>query len=135
MGFTMSQQSLSFLYSIVLGIVVAVIFECVVALISLGLKSKIVIFILDTAFFITTAILTFMFSLSFSNGVIRIYTVFGEIAGFVIFRLTLARVLKHIYKYLHLFLSKFIKKFKKFIKKVLKAVTDLLYNIKKDNVS
>lgn len=129
MGFSLSQQTFYFLYAIVLGIIMGAIFEITRLVRFLGLKNKALMIAFDILFCLVCAILTFMFSLAYYSGVVRIYTLIGEAAGFIIFHFTIGELLKHVYKYLHIVLNKIIKILKNMSKKVLKAVSHLVYNI------
>lgn len=133
-------QILSFIYSIFLGMIFSFFYD-VIKSIRLTLKlSSIIVFIYDILFFIIISVFTFIYYMSVTDGEIRYYILLGLLLGFIVFRLTISKlliyILTNILKFLILiferfnkgiiafselifsFLSDFLKKVKYFLKKI-----------------
>ena len=103
-------QLLGFVYSLFLGGLFSFLYDVIKSL-RLTLKlSYLTVFIFDILYFISISILSFLFFMSFTDGEIRYYILFGVIIGFYIFRLTVSKVLifvlTHILKFIYFIINK-----------------------------
>jgi len=140
-------QLLGFVYSILLGGLFSFIYDFVKSF-RLTLKfSSLFIFILDILYFLSISFLTFLFYISFTDGEIRYYILLGMILGFIIFRITVSKVLIflliHILKFIFLITDKLngyilvlngriSSVLKEFFKNILKIFKKIKNNLKKD---
>ncbi len=93
-------QALSFLYSIIIGIILAVFYDILKA-IRISFKiSDFAVFLTDIIYYIISAVASFCFFLSVSDGEIRFYILFGFVIGFLIWRITVSKFFIIILKYL-----------------------------------
>lgn len=99
-------QALSFIYSIISGIMLAVFYDIFKAFRISFKLSYIFIFFTDISYYIVTAIASFFFFLSVSDGEIRFYILFGFTVGFLIWRITLSRFFLFIFKYILVTISR-----------------------------
>lgn len=91
---TMSQATI-FLFSVILGIFLSLLYDCfriADAVLKVNIKR---IFAEDIIYFILSAIVTFIYILVVNMGEIRIYIICEEVIGWLIYRLT---VRKFIYR-------------------------------------
>lgn len=92
-------------------------------------------FICDSFFMITAAFVFFTFTLGYSDGILRWYTIFAAFAAFIGCRLTIGMITGKFYDVLLIFLRKAIliikNFFKNFLKTLLKNTGKMLYNITK----
>lgn len=78
-------EVMSFLCSCVVGMVLGAFFDCF-RILRLAVKSpKILVFIEDVLFFIVAAIATLYIVLEQSNGTVRVFLLFGELLGLIIY--------------------------------------------------
>lgn len=82
-----SAQTLSFFYSILIGIFLAAVYDFIKLLHHNLLRAVIAIQIADILYFTGSALLTFCFFMLVSNGAIRVYLLLGEGIGFVLWSL------------------------------------------------
>lgn len=133
MELSFAQQTVAFLYSLVLGAALAAVYGlmkfCRFAF-SLG---KIAVVVLDFLFMQLWAMSVFFFSLAYLRGYVRFYVFLGSFAGFLPVRLTIGRVMFAVYSPLlcliKAILHKFCRKLKIFANYLLKIVHQILYNI------
>ena len=133
MELSFAEQSYAFLLSVPLGMLLAVLYGvfkfCRYAF-SLGKAATIA---LDILFMLIWAMAVFFFSLGYLKGYIRFYVFLGSFLGFLLYRLTLGRLLFHIYRpalhVLRVIFHKISEKLKIFAKYLLKIAGKLLYNI------
>lgn len=117
MNFYIANQTVIFLYACVLGVCLSFVYD-VFRLIRITFNSKrFIIIIQDIIFFIIVAVSTFLFLICFTEGMVRFYVLFGEIAGFIVCHLTIGAAVVFI-------LGKIIV----FIKKILKKIFVPIYN-------
>lgn len=144
-----SLQILSFFRSLVLGILLCVFYDIIKSFRLTFNFSTIAIFLQDIIYSVIAAFATFLFLLSVTNGEMRGYVIVGILAGFILSRVTLSRILckflkiiyggikrlfgavsKGFYLSFDLLTEKMLKIFKKTlksVKKLLKTSKDLLY--------
>ncbi len=133
MELTFIQQSIAFLYSLLIGVVLGIVYE-VFKILRLGFcNKKQSVFILDLIYMLIASLSLFIFSIAFLQGYTRIYLFFGCFIGLIIFKVTLGRMFSKIYCPIILMIKKISHKiqciFKKITKKLLKISHKILYNI------
>lgn len=133
MEYTFIEQSVAFLYSILLGAGLSLVYiPLKVIRVTLNPK-KIIVIILDILFMLIAAFATFLYALAFLNGSVRFYMILGEAIGFLLIVLTVGKVILKISVPVNKFLIINIKKIsnllKKIIKKLLKILSKVVYNV------
>lgn len=127
-------QSSAFLYSIILGVGLGIVYGPCKALRLFFLKNKISIFIADLLFMIFSAFVLFFYCLAMIYGYVRFYILLGAFFGFFLYRKTLGFLFFRIYFPFFLVIKKLfdkiMKNFKISVKKLLKSACKILYNIK-----
>ncbi|MDF2566818.1 MAG: yabQ [Oscillospiraceae bacterium] len=114
MEVSISEQSLIFLYSCVLGIGLGIVYD-IFRIIRLAIKTgPIIIFIQDTIYFMVAAFSTFTFLLFFTDGQIRVYVLIGEFLGWILYYFTMGKLVINASK----FIIKIIKIIFKWIYKI-----------------
>lgn len=121
---SLSTQARSFLYSLGFGLLIGILYD-VLRVVRLVLSfSKIATYITDFLFSLVSAVMTFLFCLSVTNGEVRSYILLGEFIGFFVFYISFGSVAvkfseksvrkieKAIKRILHFIFSPFIKIFK-----------------------
>lgn len=101
-----NNQLLTFLLSIILGVVFCAFYDVFRALRKAGLNSFIATFIADIIYWIIIAFLTFLFLLARTGGEIRGYVLIAALIGFIVFRVTLSKLL---FKFLSFIFCKTVK--------------------------
>lgn len=152
-------QTISFVLSACLGALFCVLYDVVRAVRKVCLNSFWAVFFTDIIMWLIYAFATFMFLMARTNGEIRGYILIGELFGFVLFRISISRLLfsafcfifkkisiikRKISSVISKFYIKFealglkiwqgLSKFLKSIKKLLKNTFKLLYT-KKNNTN
>lgn len=79
------------LYSIVLGVLLSVIYDFFAVFIDLS-KNKKIIFVLDLTFMFICSVLTYLYLIGVNFGVFRAFVIFGELIGFVLYRISLGKL-------------------------------------------
>lgn len=145
-----NDQIITFLWGIVLGFSLCVVYDFIRAALSVKRFGKFIVFIADIFFWVITSFIVFVFLLARTNGELRGYTFVSICMGFFIFKFTASKFISVIfrlvfnvcYKILALtgdFLRRILDKFyslvcytgkicKKSIKKCLKGSKKLLKN-------
>ncbi len=125
-------QSAAFLYSLLPGVLIGVIYGLFKLLRTVFNFSNVMTFAADVAFMIISAVLIYLYILAFLSGYVRLYLLPGILAGFLAYRLTLGKLLCKVYRPFFVLLKRVFsavsKKIKIFAKKVLKKLRGLLYN-------
>ena len=85
-----AEQVYAFAAALALGAVLCFAYDILRVLHRYVCRGKVAIFILDLLFWIITALGTLFVLIIFCKGYLRAYVFFGEILGFVIFRLSLS---------------------------------------------
>lgn len=132
MELTFAQQSTAFLWSIILGIALGVVYG-VFRFIRTALDfRKAATVISDIIYMLTVFSAIFFFSIAYLMGYIRVYVFIGAVVGFLAYRVSIGQLISKIYSPVILFLRKFSKnihlKIKKIAKKLLKNIYNILYN-------
>ena len=133
MEFSLAEQTVYFLASIVMGAALAAVYDLIRAIRMLIRCSRIHIFISDILFFFLCGVLTSLFALPFNKGDVRAFILFGEAIGFLTYRLTLGSLFGKLYaviaRVFRRFIQKYCEKLKKIYDSLLKAGAFVLYNI------
>lgn len=126
-------QTNAFLYSFLLGAILGALYGPFKAFRVTFLSGKISVVICDVLYMLIASLLLFFYSLAMMYGYIRIYVIAGVLVGFILYRMTVARLLFCIYdpiiKLIKKILRKITTKFKIYSKKLLKIPYKILYNI------
>ena len=146
MGISVSQQTMTFLQSLLLGAALGMLYDVFRILRLLIPSGKVISFVEDIVYFLLCGVISFAFLIAVNNGIIRAYLLAGELLGAVLYYFTLG---KFIYR---IFLSPFVRLFqaiahgichmagkvrKKFAKNAIKSKyrlkerRRLLYNVNK----
>ena len=89
----LSEQMTGFLLSIALGAALSCFYTVMKSLIPRRSASFFAVVVSDIFFWAVTTVLTFLFLIIYCKGKVRLYVIFGEICGFVIFRAALSKPL------------------------------------------
>lgn len=132
MQYFSTEFSTVFLYSLLTGVLLFLVYELLLLLRILFKNSKSICIASDIIFMVTASLVTFIVSLAFNNGRVRLFICIGELTGFLAMLFTVGAVTKKLFAYI---LSKARKSvgyilnfFKKVITKPLKIMRGLLYN-------
>lgn len=115
MGITLSSQTTTFLFSVVLGLILGLFFDVFKLTNVIFSPTPKRIFIKDIIYFVLSAIITFIFILIVNMGEIRIYIISGEIIGWLMYRLTFGNVIYKILLTVTVFIKKVLIRVKKYI--------------------
>ena len=85
-------QAVSFLRAVLLGFIFCFLYDFLRAIRKFGLNSNIKVFVDDLTFFAVISPITFCFLISTTNGELRFFIIMGIIAGFLVFRAVLSRL-------------------------------------------
>ncbi len=133
MWLSLSEQTAYFLWSLLLGAVLAVAYDLVRAMRMLLRAGRVHVLISDVLFFVFCGVCTSLFALPFNKGDVRGFIIFGETVGFLAYRLTLGSIMGKIYAKLSVILRKIVQKICKILENIfsflLKVTHALLYNI------
>lgn len=86
-------QTVTFLYSLILGVILCVFYDFIRALRKAGFDSFWAVFLTDIVFWVFSAFAVFIFLISRTNGEIRGYVLFSAVAGFWLFRISFSKFL------------------------------------------
>lgn len=92
-----TNQIITFLYSIIMGVIVAALYDWQKAHRITASNSVIRIFFQDITFWIINTFFTFLLLMARCNGEVRGYVIIGEVVGFTLFRLILSRFILPIF--------------------------------------
>lgn len=131
MEISLQSQILIFVYSLLFGIILGVIFDLFrVADIILNVSIK-RIFFEDILYFAIIGVLSFLFMIVVNKGEFRIFIIFGELIGFCLYHFTLGRIVINFFDKVIKFSKKKISKFKgKFlppIKRIFSKIKDFIF--------
>lgn len=128
-------QSQAFLYSLLLGAALGILYGAFKFIRTAFLSTKPAVIISDIAFMIVASLALFFYSLAMLYGYVRIYVVFGALCGFAAYRFSLGKLISRIYcpiiNAINVIIQKIKTKFKKITKKLLKSSNNILYNMSK----
>ncbi|MDD6488193.1 MAG: spore cortex biosynthesis protein YabQ [Clostridia bacterium] len=126
MELTLRQQTEAFLWSFVLGIIVALIYTVISVIRVISPPSKIQLFVGDVLFMVFSALLNFLFAVAFTEGNLRFYTIFAELISFFAIHLTLGRVAKKTAHIIFRFISAILRKISYPVIKLINAFLSFL---------
>lgn len=115
MDFYVANQTLVFLYACLLGAALSVVYDVFRLIRITAAMGRAVIIAEDIVYFIIVSAATFVFMLSFTEGIIRFYVILGELLGFILCHVTLGALIVKL-------LGGFIKLVKRFLKRIFSAV-------------
>ncbi len=142
---SVNDQILTFLYSLVLGVLLCVFYDILRAIRKTGSSSYFSVLAGDIIFWIVNSFVTFIFLLSRTNGEIRGYVLVSMLLGFIVCRLTFSklifsvlvavigfvrRILSTIIGAINGFTDKTATVITKFTEKIIKIIKKLLKNRK-----
>lgn len=126
-----SDQLLTFFCSVALGILLCVYYDVIRAVLISRKSGKILIFSGDLFFWITSALVVFLFLLSRTNGELRGYVFVSIGIGFLFFKFTLSKILMLILGFILVRYYKLLKLIGNIFLKMLDLLTLLLKRIGK----
>ena len=133
MELTFAQQSVAFLYSLLLGVGFGIFYAPFKMFRLAFCSKKSSVIAVDIFFMLCVSVVIYYFSLVFIMGYVRIYVFAGSLIGFLAYRLTLEALFSKIYvpiiSFVKKITNKIVLKLKNFTKKLLKITRNILYNI------
>lgn len=102
---SVSGQVAAFLFSLVLGAVLSLVYDIIRVTRKIGLDSFAQVFIGDVLFFSVSAVVVFIYLVGVTNGEIRGYVIFSVAIGFALYRFTVGRAIFYLLCKFSLFLS------------------------------
>lgn len=133
MTYTLSEQMHTMLLSLVCGAALGAVYDVLRMLRYVFRKSKAYTFLSDLLFMILCAFVTTLFSMGFTRGSTRYFTVLGELAGFLLVRLTVSRVSVPLFEKIYRFSYEKIIKISVIIGKNTKKLLQLMYSVLYNN--
>lgn len=122
MEFTLFDLITAFGFSLLFGLILAVVYEPFRIFHKIGFSKPIHYFVSDFFYMIIFAVLTYFFCLVLLEGSVRLFVIIGEILGFTLFYIIVRPVLDRIY-------NPIIKISKKFAFRLLKITRKVMYNV------
>lgn len=133
MSFSLADQTVYFLFSLLFGVMLSALYDVVRILRFCGVTKLWQIILSDVLFFFVCAFLTVLFALPFNKGYVRYFAIFGEAVGFVVYRFTLGEVTAAVYGFFIRFFRKCVEKSLKYLllfsNKLLKVSVFVVYNV------
>lgn len=133
MEFTLADQTVYFLFSLLFGVILSALYDFVVVLKITGLNKLWQTITFDVLYMFLCAVLTVLFAMPFNKGEVRYFVLFGEIIGFFVYRYTLGSIIVKIYSKIIRFIWGIIEKSLQisrfFLHKVLKVNRFVVYNV------
>ena len=126
--FTMSQEALIFIWSVLCGAVIMVIYD----FFSVPRKSHFSIFtcnVFDASFVIIAPGIMFFVIFSVANGCVRAFEFIGAFLGGILYRLTLGKIMPTIFYRMIKLISLFFSKIFKFLLTPIKFMYKIIYSI------
>ncbi len=111
MGISVSQQTITFLQSTLLGIGLGVLYDLFRILRLIIPSGKIISFVEDIIYFLLCGVISFAFLLAVNNGIVRGYLLIGEFLGAALYYFTLGKLIYRVADKLILFFKKFLSLF------------------------
>ncbi len=133
MELTFIMQSTAFIYSLLLGVALGLLYSPFKILRMFFCFGKTAVFVSDIIYMLLASLAVFIFSIAFLQGYVRVYLYLGCFTGFLTYRLTIGMLFSKIYGPIFSFIRKISHKIqikiKKFTKKLLKIGDKILYNV------
>lgn len=120
-----------FLLSVLLGFALALLYDLFKSIRLSFLKSKFAVFVFDIAYFIISALFTYVFLLAYCKGEFRFYVITGAGAGCVFYRILISKYVLAVFKFILNIFAKIISCFLKITArctKLLKIGVDKAHN-------
>ncbi len=111
MGISVSQQTITFLQSTLLGIGLGMLYDLFRILRLIIPSGKIISFVEDIIYFLLCGVISFAFLLAVNNGIVRGYLLIGEFLGAALYYFTLGKLIYRVADKLILFFKKFLSLF------------------------
>lgn len=111
--FTPNQQTMFFLYSIALGVLLSIVFDILRVIRAVFPHDSILVAMEDILFFLFWAFCVYAFSINLCRGEVRLYYFIGNVIGFSLWHFTVGNLV-----------LKIIRKISDIIKKALKFISD-----------
>lgn len=129
---TLSSQLSAFLWAVACGALAGAVYSVFAVLRMLFKNGRIATFFCDVCFMLIFAVITYIFSVGFTEGLVRVYVIIGEITGLLAFRFTLGALFQRLIQLFFSIFSKisgFLQKnISQIAKKLLKQTHNMLYN-------
>lgn len=133
MSFSLADQTVYFLCSLLFGVMLSALYDVVRILRFCGVTKLWQIILTDISYFLICAFLSVLFALPFNKGSVRYFAIFGQAVGFVIYRFTLGEVTAKLYcfviRVLRIIKEKTFKYMLLFSNKLLKVSVFVVYNV------
>ena len=133
MEFSLADQTVYFLFSLLFGVILSALYDVVVVLRIIGLNKLWQTITLDVLYMFLCAVLTVLFAMPFNKGEVRYFVLFGEIIGFFVYRYTLGglsvKIYSEIIRFIRLIIEKSLQISRFFLHKVLKVNRFVVYNV------
>ncbi len=123
MEFTLYEQTVTFLWSLVLGTAIVCIYIIIEVIREFSPPKRLMIIAEDIIFMGIAAALNFFFALSMTHGYIRAYVLLGQMISFLLIYLTVGKLLKSLAGYCVRFISFGAVKISAPLKKLLKNIS------------
>ena len=92
MGYDVLSQEEIFMYACVLGALLGVLYD-MFRIVRLADNWKAwQIFLQDILYFVISGLITFVFLLTFNNGIVRIHVICGELMGWIVYYITIGEI-------------------------------------------
>ncbi|MBQ3537021.1 MAG: spore cortex biosynthesis protein YabQ [Clostridia bacterium] len=111
-GYMHTVQLSVFIKSVGLGFLIGVLFSVLMFFNTVFGKKTFTVFLRDVLFFVSSAVLTFMFILEYNAGILRFYIFAGELIGFILFYIYPAEILRRFFASLCVFYQNTASRFK-----------------------
>ena len=115
-------QTAALVYSVLLGVVSAVLYDVIRAVNKIFKPNIYLIFFLDIFYWSVLTLVFFIFFMVFSNGQVRMFAIFGALAGFLLFFLLFSKITMFLFCKILLVLRLVLNKIKAFLVFFCKAV-------------
>lgn len=133
MEFSLADQTVYFLFSLLFGVILSALYDMIVVLRLLGFTKLWQTITFDVLYMFLCAVLTVLFAMPFNKGEVRYFVLFGEIIGFLVHRYTLGGVSEKIYskiiRIIRVIIEKSLQISRFFLHKVLKVNRFVVYNV------
>ncbi len=133
MDFTLKEQMWCLLWSLVLGVFLGVVYDLIRFFRISLCRGRVSVFLLDLMFMLFCAFSCVFFSMGFSRGSTRYFTLIGMAAGFFIYFFTAGRIIRFLFEFVFKKVRRLLgfiyNYFSKTSKRVLKLAGRILYNI------
>ena len=108
MGISVSQQTMTFLQSLLLGAALGMLYDVFRILRLLIPSGKVISFVEDIVYFLLCGVISFAFLIAVNNGIIRAYLLAGELLGAVLYYFTLGKFIYRIADKIITLIKKFL---------------------------